>query len=77
MDEPLPVRLSEIGEPSTAPSTRRDHRPSAVRGVQTWSVPPGGGMCFELLCDVRGEFPFVNDGFGHGQKGAIGILVVE
>ena len=50
---------------------------SAVRGVQTWSVPPGGGMCFELLCDVRGEFPFVNHGFGHGQKGAIGILVVE
>jgi nitrite reductase (NO-forming) len=50
---------------------------SAVRGVQTWSVPPGGGMCFDLLCDVRGEFPFVNHGFGHGQKGAIGILVVE
>ena len=41
------------------------------------AVPPGGGMCFELLCDVPGEFPFVNHGFGHGQKGAIGILVVE
>ena len=50
---------------------------SAIRGVQTWDVPPGGGMCFELLCDVAGEFPFVNHGFGHGQKGAIGILVVE
>ena len=50
---------------------------SAIRGVQTWSVPPGGGMCFDLLCDVRGEFPFVNHGFGHGQKGAIGILAVE
>ena len=48
-----------------------------MRGVQTWEVPPGGGMCFELLCDVAGEFPFVNHGFGHGQKGAIGILVVE
>jgi nitrite reductase (NO-forming) len=48
-----------------------------VRGAQTWAVPPGGGMCFELLCDVAGEFPFVNHGFGHGQKGAIGILVVE
>jgi len=34
-------------------------------------------MCFELLCDVAGEFPFVNHGFGHGQKGAIGFLVVE
>ena len=48
-----------------------------IRGVQTWDVAPGGGMCFELVCDVPGEFPFVNHGFGHGQKGAIGFLVVE
>lgn len=48
-----------------------------VRGVQTWDVPAGGGMCFELICDVAGEFPFVNHGFGHGQKGAIGFLVVS
>jgi nitrite reductase (NO-forming) len=48
-----------------------------LRGVQTFSVPAGGGMCFELLCDVPGEFPFVNHGFGHGQKGAIGFLSVE
>ena len=48
-----------------------------IRGVQTWNVPAGGGMCFELLCDVAGEFPFVNHGFGHGQKGAVGFLVVE
>jgi nitrite reductase (NO-forming) len=50
---------------------------SPIRGVQTWDVAPGGGMCFELLCDVAGEFPFVNHGFGHGQKGSIGFLVVE
>jgi nitrite reductase (NO-forming) len=48
-----------------------------LRGVQTFTVPPGGGMVFELVCDVPGEFPFVNHGFGHGQKGAIGILEVE
>lgn len=48
-----------------------------IRGVQTWDVAPGGGMVFELLCDVAGEFPFVNHGFGHGQKGGVGILVVE
>ena len=48
-----------------------------LRGVQTFSVAPGGGMVYELTCDVAGEFPFVNHGFGHGQKGAIGILVVE
>ena len=50
---------------------------SPIRGCQTWDVPAGGGMCFELVCDVPGEFPFVNHGFGHGQKGAIGILLVE
>ncbi|MGI8496224.1 MAG: multicopper oxidase domain-containing protein [Gemmatimonadaceae bacterium] len=50
---------------------------NAIRGVQTWSVPAGGGMCFELQCDLPGEFPFVNHGFGHGQKGSIGILSVE
>ena len=50
---------------------------SPVRGVQTWDVPAGGGMCFELVCDIAGEFPFVNHAFGHAQKGAIGFLVVE
>ncbi len=50
---------------------------SAIHGVQTWSVAAGGGICFELMCDIAGEFPFVNHGFGHGQKGTIGILSVE
>jgi nitrite reductase (NO-forming) len=49
----------------------------ALRGVQTCSVAPGGGMIFDLIADNVGEFPFVNHGFGHGQKGAIGFLVVE
>ena len=50
---------------------------SAIHGVQTFSVAPGGGMIFEMVADVAGEFPFVNHGFGHGQKGAIGVMVVE
>lgn len=50
---------------------------SAIHGVQTYNVAAGGGMVFDLLADVVGEFPFVNHGFGHGQKGAIGILAVE
>lgn len=48
-----------------------------LRGVQTFAVAPGGGQIFEMLADVPGEFVFVNHGFGHGQKGAIGILSVE
>lgn len=50
---------------------------NALHGVQTWSVPAGGGMCFELVADVAGEFVFVNHAFGHGQKGAIGRMIVE
>lgn len=50
---------------------------NAIRGVQTWAVAAGGGMIFELVADVAGEFPFVNHQFGHGQKGAMGHLVVE
>ena len=48
-----------------------------LRGVQTFAVAPGGGMVFEMLADIPGEFVFVNHGFGHGQKGAIGILSIE
>ncbi|HEU5209647.1 MAG TPA: multicopper oxidase domain-containing protein, partial [Longimicrobiales bacterium] len=47
-----------------------------LRGVQTFAVPPGGGMIFDFVADIAGEFPFVNHGFGHGQKGAIGFLNV-
>ena len=50
---------------------------NSISGVQTFTVPPGGGCIYELACDVPGEYPFVNHGFGHGQKGAIGILVVD
>ena len=50
---------------------------NAIHGVQTFNVAAGGGMIFELVADVEGEFPFVNHGFGHGQKGAIGILSVQ
>ena len=48
-----------------------------LHGVQTFAVAPGGGMIFELMADVAGEFVFVNHGFGHGQKGAIGVISVE
>jgi len=50
---------------------------NAIHGVQTFSVPPGGGMIFELTAEIPGEFPFVNHGFGHGQKGATGVLLID
>ena len=36
-----------------------------------------GKKVYRKLADIPGEFVFVNHGFGHGQKGAIGILSVE
>lgn len=50
---------------------------SPIHGVQTHTVPPGGGNVFEVVFDKPGEYPFVNHGFGHGQKGSIGMMVVE
>jgi len=50
---------------------------NAIHGVQTFNVPAGAGMIFEFEADVPGEFVFVNHAFGHGQKGAIGTLIVE
>lgn len=50
---------------------------NAIHGVQTFSVTAGGGMIFELTADVPGEFVFVNHSFGHGQKGAMGTLIVD
>ncbi len=50
---------------------------NAIHNVQTFAVSAGGGMIYELTADVAGEFPFVNHAFGHGQKGAIGTLVVD
>lgn len=48
----------------------------ALHGVQTYSVPPGGGAIFELQADTPGTFPFVNHDVGHGDQGAFGLLEV-
>ncbi len=50
---------------------------NSIKGVQTYLVAAGGGMVFELLADIPGDFVFVNHKFGHGQKGALGVLRVE
>ncbi len=50
---------------------------NSIHGVQTYLVPAGGGMIFEMKADIPGQFVFVNHKFGHGQKGAIGVLAVE
>lgn len=43
-------------------------------GVQTTSVPVGGGMVFELRLAEPGLYPFVTHSFGDATKGAVGVL---
>ncbi|MGH7540037.1 MAG: multicopper oxidase domain-containing protein, partial [Gemmatimonadota bacterium] len=49
-------------------------------GVQTWSVPAGGGAVFETTFeeDASGEglYAFVTHAFADAEKGAVGLIRV-
>lgn len=51
-----------------------------LEGVQTYTVPAGGGAVFETVFarDASGEglYPFVTHSFADAEKGAVGILRV-
>jgi nitrite reductase (NO-forming) len=51
-----------------------------LRGVQTWSVPAGGGAVFETVfadgASGVGVYPFVTHAFADADKGAIGLIRV-
>jgi nitrite reductase (NO-forming) len=46
-------------------------------GLQSWTVGPGDGACFELTLDEPGIYPVVNHAFGHAAHGAIALLQAE
>ncbi|MBX6332178.1 MAG: multicopper oxidase domain-containing protein [Gemmatimonadaceae bacterium] len=52
----------------------------ALQGVQTYTVPAGGGAVFETVFspDGSGEglYPFVTHSFADAEKGAVGIIQV-
>jgi len=52
----------------------------ALTGVQTYTVPAGGGAVFEAVFakDASGEglYPFVTHSFADAEKGAVGIIQV-
>lgn len=48
-----------------------------LRGVQTVSVPVGGGSIFEVRLKEPGEYPFVTHAFADATKGAVGILLAK
>jgi len=47
-----------------------------LTGMQTYSIPPGGGAMFELTIPNEGTYPFVTHSFADASKGAIGVLQV-
>lgn len=50
---------------------------NAINGMQTWSVPPGGGAMFELRVPDEGLYPFVNHSFAYTGLGALGVLKIS
>jgi nitrite reductase (NO-forming) len=46
------------------------------RGVQTVSVPAGGGSVFDVKIDDPGLYPFVSHAFAHVDLGQVGLLKV-
>jgi nitrite reductase (NO-forming) len=46
------------------------------RGVQTVSVPSGGGAVFDVKIDEPGFYPFVSHAFAHVDLGQVGLLKV-
>ena len=52
----------------------------ALTGVQTYTVPAGGGAVFETVFDKNasgeGLYPFVTHSFADAEKGAVGIIQV-
>jgi nitrite reductase (NO-forming) len=46
-------------------------------GLQSWTVGPGDGACFEFTLEEPGFYPAVNHAFGHAAHGSIALLQAE
>jgi nitrite reductase (NO-forming) len=50
---------------------------NVMHGIQTWTIPPGGGATFELRIPDAGKYPFVTHSFAYTGLGAVGLLDVK
>jgi len=50
---------------------------NVMRGIQTWTIPPGGGATFELVIPEAGQYPFVTHSFAYTGLGAVGLIEVK
>lgn len=49
---------------------------NVLHGLQTYTIPPGGGATFELTITQPGLYPFVTHAFAYTGKGAVGLIKV-
>jgi len=49
---------------------------NVLNGIQTQTIPPGGGAMFELRVPDEGLYPFVTHSFSFTGRGAVGVLKV-
>jgi nitrite reductase (NO-forming) len=49
---------------------------NVLHGIQTWTIPPGGGATFELTIPEAGQYPFVTHSFAYTGLGAVGLIEV-
>jgi nitrite reductase (NO-forming) len=50
---------------------------NVMRGISTWTIPPGGGATFELVIPDAGQYPFVTHSFAYTGLGAVGLIEVK
>jgi nitrite reductase (NO-forming) len=50
---------------------------NVMRGIQTWTIPPGGGATFEMTIPDAGQYPFVTHSFAYTGLGAVGLIEVK
>lgn len=50
---------------------------NAMRGIQTWTIPPGGGATCELTIPEAGQYLFVTHSFAYTGLGAAGLIEVK
>ena len=49
---------------------------NTLLGLQTYTIPLGGGATFELTIADPGLYPFVTHAFAYTELGAVGLLEV-
>ncbi len=50
---------------------------NVLHGIQTYTIPPGGGATFELIIPEAGKYPFVTHSFAYTGLGAVGLIEVK